>query len=254
MRAKQIVRGLFWCTALLAIVAVLGASSAQATTIGIDHFAAPADSVNFISFSFPSFTPVPSVTIPTLDASILGLERIFDISVVGPPDWMAFSGSIGSDVLQVATWGRSGSVSTLSYPSVADVDLTDGGTNNVVDLAFDFLEAGSLSVKVAITGDGGNTAVFDSSAKALGNALPSTTPFVYSIPFDQFTISGGNPLANADSIVVTLNDPVGGPLANVDFELNSISVSEQVPEPSTLALLVVLGISATVIAVRKRKQ
>ena len=55
---------------------------------------------------------MPSVTFPTADASILGGERIFAISVVGPPDWKSFSGTIGSpaEVLSVATWGRRGAL------------------------------------------------------------------------------------------------------------------------------------------------
>ena len=68
-------------------------------------------------------------------------------------------------------------------------------------------------------------------------------------------VGGGDPLGNADSILITLNDPTGGPVSNVDFELDSISVREsKVPEPSTLALLCALGLSAAVAVSRRNKK
>lgn len=259
MRANDISRGLAWCAIALCLAFAGGwyAPTACASAINIDSFAAPGAGYDFYSFGVVSYPPpvlaaIPSALIPTTDpGSILGGERVLAVDVVGTPNWKSFAGTIGSaaEVLSVATWGASGSKVVLSYPAIPSVDLTDGGSNNAIDFGFDFLEAGSLNVKIEVTGAGGS-ATFDSALAPVGNVAPKGSPFVYTVPFDQFDKTG-NPFLAAESIVITLNDLGGSAAPNVDFELDYVSATE-VPEPSTVVLLLSLGSCLAVATWRRR--
>ncbi|KKL06639.1 hypothetical protein LCGC14_2594010 [marine sediment metagenome] len=243
MRVQDNLRALSTFVVALCITLTVGAFApiVCADPIVIDSFAAPAAGANFFSFDaalFPSLVGDQPATIPTTDSSsILGDDRVLEVEVVGTPDWKSASGTVGSvnEVLSVATWGDPGSKVRLDYPGLSVDDLTDGGTNDAIAFAFNFLEAGDLNVQITVTGDGG-TAVFDSATSA-GDVAQSSTPFTYAAPFDEFVVDVGDPLGNADTISIVLNNPAGGPVTNVDFELSSVTA---VPEPSTLAMLATL--------------
>jgi len=228
------------------------APTVRADAIVIDAFAAPAAGANFISLDvglLPFFVGAQPV-VPSVigEPSILGGDRDVTIEVVGPVDWKSAIGTVGSadEVLSVFTGGGSGSTVTLDYPSLLGANLTDLGTNNAFALAFNFVEPGNLNLRITVE-SGGNTAMFNSSAA--GNIGESSTPFTYIVPFDAFDTVG--PLASADSISIVFNDPVGGPLPNVDFELTSVAA---VPEPSTLAMLWTVGVVSLLAVARRRRE
>lgn len=237
---------------------VVYAPNARADTIVIDSFATPSVGGDFYSFTFnPSASPPISPLTPgDMPIVIPGVGRDLLVEVVGDIDWKSVIGTIGSvdEVLSVVTFGDSGTRVTLDYTSWAGKantsDLTDGGTNNALAFAFNFLGAGDLNVQITVSGDGGE-ATFKSDGSALGDVAQSSTPFIYLAPFDEFDVDTGNPLSNADTISILFNDPVGGPIANVSFELTSVAA---VPEPSTLAMLLTLGATSLLAVARRRRK
>ncbi len=257
MRVQGNLKSLSMFVVVVGITLALGvyAPAARADAIVIDTFAAPAAEVNFFSFDaalFPSLVgKQPDTVFVGGSASILGGERELTVEVGGAPSWMSASGLIGGagEVLSVATWGAPGSKVILDYAGLSADDLTDGGENNAIALNFNFLAGNDLHVKMTVVGDGG-TAIFDSATSTLGNVAQLGSSFSYDAPFDEFVIDTGDPLGNADTINIVLNDPGGVPLANVNFELTSVTA---VPEPSTLAMLLMVGV-ASLLAVARRRQ
>ena len=230
---------------------VLHAPMVRADTIPIDSFAAPAVGANFASIDLgllPLFVGgAPIVPSASGEPSILGGDRDVTVAVTAPIDWKSVVGTIGSGSFSVYTGGRSGSTVTIDYPGLTNEDLTDLGTNNAIALGFTFVSKEGMNVQIMVT-DNGNTATFDSLA--IGDIAGSTTTFTYLAPFNAFDTVA--PLASADSISIVFNSPAGGPVPNVDFELTSIAA---VPEPSTLAMLLTLGlVSLAAIARRRRKR
>ena len=227
---------------------VLHAPMLHAGTIDIDDFSAPATEENFTSIdlgALPSFVGTqPTISPVAGEASILGGSRNATVQVQTPVDWKSAMGTIGNGAFSVFTGGSSGSVVTIDYPGLTDVDLTDGGTNQSIALDFNFVEPGDLNLQIVIT-DGANTATFDSSTTA--NIPGSGTPFTYLATFADFDMAA--PLSSADSISVVLNGPA---VANMDFELSSISAVTAVPEPSTMAMLLTLVLASLSLIVRRR--
>ncbi len=247
----RVVFGWSWLFALaisLGITPAMGlyGPKACAATIVIDSFALPVAEGDFYSFDPTGFPAL----VPAQPEPILGVFRDLTVTVVGPIDWKSVSGTIGSaaEVLSVATWGDSGSKVLLDYYGLPQAGLIDD-THNTVEFAFNFLEAGDLNMRITVTGDGG-TAVFDSATSSFGDIPQSSTPFIYAIPFDEFVVSGGDAPGNIDSISIVLNDPAGGPITNLDFELTSIMV---LPEPSTLSMLAALGVVLAFVLCRRRR-
>lgn len=249
------------------------ASGAQAETILIDDFSAPASEEPFLSadVTFPPLALVPksSVFAEDDDPAILGGQRDMLIEVVGELTSFAATGTVGGpkEILEVLTGGRnSGAYVTLQYDGVdagdseaglnnasfpAPVDLTSGGTNDHLRLAFEYLapEADVMNLEVKVFGDGGQ-ATFDSSPADVPKSPAAA--FDYNVPFSAFDVLplGTDPLANAERIEIVFNNPVGGPVSHVDFALDAI---EAVPEPSTLALLS-LAMAMIAVGARARRR
>ncbi len=221
-------------------------SKACAATIVLDSFALPATGGNFYSFDPAAFPAL----VPTQPDPILSATRDLTVTVVGPIDWKSVNGTIGSaaEVLSVATWGDSGSTVLLNYHGLFLAGPIDE-THNAVEFAFNFLEAGDLNMRITATGDEG-TAVFDSATSSLGDIPQSSTPFTYIAPFDEFVVSGGGSPGSTPSISIMLNDPAGGPVTNLDFELTSIII---LPEPSALTMLASLGVFLALVLCRRRR-
>jgi hypothetical protein len=195
-------------------------------------------------------------------AGICGGRRDVLIDVVGDPSPIAAAGVIGYDsvydvgLLQIATFGEAGTRVVVQYDGLDDdpeaklfdagllggLDLTDGGTNNAIELRFFSIDAGddaTLRLKVSVQGNGGSDSIEYDIAE-------STAPSVFSVPFSDFD---AGLFSSVDSITFGFNDLIE-PVPNIDFELDSI---QAVPEPSILAMLSGLGALAVLTGVWRRQ-
>ncbi|MBN2473996.1 MAG: PEP-CTERM sorting domain-containing protein [Pirellulales bacterium] len=238
--------GLFFVCAL-----VVNPAATLANTIVIDSFDNPNPGTNFF---VPGLAPWGSGN-PFLNkdtvVGVLGGERDILVQVVGTPLPISAAGIIGYEpvygngVLEVGTYGRAGTRVTAQYDGVdmdssgalvdakglGPVDLTDGGVNDRLQLAFNSVDGGNalaLGLAVTAVGAGGTPTTVNLLVPESG------TPFVYDIPFAAFPV---NVFGSVESLTFEFNNS-GTPTPNVDFELDSVVA---VPEPSTLVSLSALG-------------
>ncbi len=241
-------------TLLLAVASGIPAPEARAATITIDPFEAPDPGEAFFTFNSeddPPFVPRQRALLETSDGGILGGERDVLMEVVGAPTVFSGSGEVGlpSGILQFGTYGEAPVKISLQYDGLdagdstadglvdaeglADVDLTDGGSNWALEMQFVSLDAGDdpmtdMTLKITAVGDGG-------SATYEGLIAESVDPFEIRIPFADF--SDSSVMESVGSLTFSLNGSAA-PTANVDFELDNLAA---VPEPSTLILLIALA-------------
>jgi hypothetical protein len=133
--------------------------------------------------------------------------------------------------------------------ALGGLDLTDGGLNDAIEIAFHYLDAGTIqpetmSLKIVITGESGGEAVF---TDAIGE---SPDPFDYTIAFEDFTFNSGTAdlFTEVSSITIGFNETA--PVPNLDFALTSIAA---VPEPSS-AILVAIGLLTGMAFVSRGRQ
>lgn len=122
---------------------------------------------------------------------------------------------------------------TLSYGPDLNVDLSRQNAFVIDVQSSDFSGANAIELLVDVT-SGGNT----SSASVLMDNMQSA--FRYYVPFADFA---GTDFSDVDALTFTFATLSGSP----DFSLRSITA---VPEPATLALVVICG--AGLLAARKR--
>lgn len=278
MRGMKAGKGLFEAAICVLIVwsLVLCARTATANTITIDAFTVPNPGEVFFldpTGTGNTFVHQEPATPGAPDAAeILGGQRDVLVKVDGTALPISAAGIIGYEtvnnngLLQVATFGNPGSYVIAQYdgrdvepdppgdyPDDAEdlglVDLTDGGANDRFLLSFKSLDAGNvtaltLGVKVV-----GNTA----QETLYRNVTESSVPFDVPILFSGFSTT--DLMKSVRSLTFEFNTPfaptLNAPVPNVDFELDSI---EAVPEPSTLAMLLALGVSVVLTGVWCRRK
>ena len=130
---------------------------------GIHHEFDVATALELITFNSedpPPFTPKNRALLVTSGGDILGGEREMLMEVVGSPTIFSGSGEVGlpAGTLQFGTFGEAPVKITLQYDGsdagdseslglvdamgLADVDLTDGGSNWALAMDFVSLDAG----------------------------------------------------------------------------------------------------------------
>ncbi len=249
-------------------VTLFFACGALADTIVIDDFSAPGPGEAFFTFDLtgPSLVPKSPVLVETDGVDILGGQRDLLVEVDGPPSIISASGQVGADagLLQVATFGQSGTTAFLQYDGVdggdseatglddnlglAGFDLTDGGENNRLEMAFMGVDSGdspsrTMGILITAVGAAGTSTATVAASDSLGL-------LVVVVPFSSF--SDPSVLQSIDSLTFALNGD-GAPTANVDFTLDHIkSMPIPIPEPSTLIMLSGLAVCLFCMARRRR--
>jgi len=214
----------------------------------------------------------PRITQDSSIGGVMGGERDFMVLVQVPAGEMplpnAAMGAIGRPqvgLLEVATSGVRGSQVMLQYDGVdtlpgqtpgdpivdvlrlGGLDLTDGGNSDRFRLNIHSAQAqNGVALEVLVRVVGAND---DEIALNGVFAAESQTPFAFDIPFSAFSFDGGasmDTFRNARSVTFLFNPNF---VPNADFEIDSIVT---VPEPSSLALLGLAGISAIVFHRRRR--
>jgi hypothetical protein len=264
-------------TALSMLIAAIAATSASAAPIVIDDFV---DAKNMVQHAQQGYA-IPFINQANpyvmehnqMFGNILGGERDTEIRVFTPLGFFFDAVGVIGDTDQAGPGVEGefdfGSVASARVRAILEYDGVDPGeeTTNVLNNALGLgninltadgngafaLEfrgvdpaAGmnSIGLQIEVTGPGG-TAFY--SGSVIGSQGAST----FTVPYTAFSIQ--SPFSAATSIRFIFN---GGadPDPAVDFNLKSISaVAEGVPEPSTLALAAVGGISMVVAARRRRK-
>ncbi len=252
---------------LVAWSLVAHAPSAIAATITIDSFELPDPGTIFFLKGPPGWPTDNPITPQFDDPGILGGQRDVLVEVKGRAVVGSAVGIIGREdvsgktVLRVATGGDPGTYVEAQYDGMdlenntsplnlgeflVPIDLTDNGANDRFRLVFNSLDGGDepkLAVTIKVVGSAGTTTIrreIDENGK--------------SIPADFFFGDFSDPdLTNfetAKSITFGFNDP-DDPVFHVDFELDLIEV---VPEPSTMVMLLGLGVALLVATVHRRRK
>ena len=237
--------------ALVAALTVLVSAAAAPAAVVIDDFSAP--------FPGPlveigSTYPDPTL-IKTTDAAILGLERDLLFDVNGAATLTTLIATVGGGNLTFNS-GSPGTITTLQYDGIdgdqvvptalvnaeglGGINLATGATQSIY-LSFLSIEGGyqpttgiSIEVHSGVTVATFQALVPDSSA-----------PMIFYAPMASFT----NPsvFTNVTSIQITINTTGA---ANVDFILDEIGTTTDVPEPATMGLL---GLGLLGLVARRRK-
>ncbi len=251
----------------------LHAHTATADTITIDSFNYPNDPAG-TTFYVPGEAPwgdgnpfvhqdPPNPGDPDTP-EILGGQRDVLIEVVGDPLPISAAGIIGwepvygNGLLHVATSGEPGTLIVAQYDgkdldpanALVDamglqyIDLTVEG-NNAFKLSFNSVDAGDgpmLHGSITVTGpEGTETVPFE--------VAENPDPSEKLVPFSSFTTP--DLLGSIESVTFGFNDGPGGPISNVDIELDALEV---VPEPSTIAMLGALVASLGLATLRRRRR
>jgi hypothetical protein len=233
-------------------LSALSAGTARASTVMIDDFDGPAPGrTYFITGSSGGGDPSPLLMKQSQASGVLGGQRDSLVNVIGTAQLGSALGVVGWDaarnagLFQINSTPGPGSAVALQYDGddadapgapaqltngqgLGGVDLTSGGTNNMLKLTFASCDApGGLTIYVSATTAGGGTSTFNTSV------ADHASKYELLIPFSSFTHTGNGTLTSINSISFLFN--VAG-VPNVDFALDSIAA---VPEPSTCVLLAV---------------
>jgi len=214
----------------------------------------------------PNFNPLTPVwTRQDLnDGTLLGAQRDVYVEVSGTPMPYSAIVSSGQGQLDFATFGSinppSASRLMLQYDgldpglidepvdamSLAQVDLTAAGTQSGFQLSFaglDLASSPAMDVRVRVEGrDAGNNPVTADQTFAVST-------MDYFAPFAAFGPAAAPAFERAESVTFWFNNAFG---PNIDFTLDAIGTA--VPEPSTWALLGMLGAALAGYGVRRRKR
>ncbi len=230
-------------TVAVAMGLQLGGQIGNAAPIVIDDFSTP-DPAPFFLVGFTHLNDL-LVEQPGLSEAVGG-ERDILIEVLGTLNIQSAQLLTGTDrslfsqgVMQVATAREPATTVTLQYDGTDDdgnallnsrllnLDLTDGGTNDRLEIEFLTVDAPAslgLDFVITLTSPGG-TAV-------LAELIPeSGLPAVHVSPFAAFAADPGFSFSDVDSMEFSFN---GSGVADVDFVIDRIRA---VPEPSTLTLI-----------------
>lgn len=222
------IRSLFSC---LAMMALFYTGQANADLI-IDDFSAGNDLV---------VTNAGSVSQTTVSALILGNSR-FDVLNVAAAD----TGATGSSadyafdgIFRVSQDVDVGLTGTLTYDGLNDTDLSQGGANN--QLTFDFRS----DISVALTDNFTATVTSGANSFTVPVVIPASSG-VTNVAFSDFT---GVDFSQVDEIQLAMDftNDIG---AGRDIEMNFVSATTAVPEPTSLAIL---GIASSFMVIRRRR-
>ncbi len=243
---------------IVAVVVIMLCSSlvvcdARATTI--DDFTQPALGTQFFVTTLttlPAFTsagnPVVFSNTNTLNlddhvspSSVIGGERKTSVNVFGTLTPNTITGVVGHDnssglnAMQIATNGTAQSIITSTYlPGGASptIDLTSGGTQSGLDIKVLNTDE-PLTIK----------AILSNSSQQWTDSVTVTTPYdaitkTYTpvdalLPFSAFGPGAGTSV-NQISFVYNFNG--GSPLANIDYNIGSITTTNT-PEPASAVLM-----------------